>query len=77
MKRIAFILSVWAFALGLGLVSCSKNEESEAEQVRSEKAVDEASLLADRMDVLTKSLTPELWFDVEKERVHLWYVLLL
>ena len=76
MKRIAFILSVWAFALGLGLVSCSKNEESEAEPVQSQEAVDEASLLADHMDVLTKSLTPELWFDVE-ERVHLWYVLLL
>ena len=55
MKKIVFILSVWAVALGIGLVSCSKSEEPEEAPVSAEKV----AYLEDHVDLMTRSLTPE------------------
>lgn len=56
MKKIVFAL--FAAALALGLFSCSKNDEPAVEPVPAEEA-DEAAYLAERIDLLTRSITLE------------------
>ena len=60
MKRIVTIISIWAVALGLGLVSCTKSEQPEVEPAPDATV----TYLEDHVDLLTRSLTAEDLQDV-------------